>query len=43
MDESVLMDSIISEYDDDENLKDPDWRQTPAHKLNRQSKVKLKY
>lgn len=41
MDESVLMDSIISEYDeDDENPKDPDWRQTPAHKLNRQSKVR---
>lgn len=40
MDESVLMDSIISEYDeDDENPKDPDWRRTPAQKLNRQSKV----
>lgn len=42
MDESILMDSLISEYDDDgENPNDPDWRQTPAHKLNRQSKVKI--
>lgn len=39
MDESVLIDSIISEYDDDED-DDPDWRQTPAYKLKHQSKVK---
>ncbi|XP_037030847.1 chromosome-associated kinesin KIF4 isoform X2 [Bradysia coprophila] len=41
MDESVLMDSIITELDDEEHdtAKDPDWRQTPAYKLNRQSRL----
>ncbi|KAJ6639116.1 Chromosome-associated kinesin KIF4, partial [Pseudolycoriella hygida] len=40
LDESLLIDSIISEYDDSDGecLKDPDWRQTPAYKLNRRSK-----